>query len=409
MDMSSVLSFITDNKWIILFYLIIILVIYVNRKKFQFEAKFIAMFRAKWGIPLMDRIGKKHSEFIKLLGYIGIGVGFIGMLIILCFMVKGVYDAILIPSAPATFSLVIPGVRIPGNPVSVPFWYGIIALFIVVAIHEFCHGVVARAHNLKVQNTGIVFFGPIIGAFVEPDEKELVKRDDLTQLSLFAAGPFSNVILAVLVYLLISLVFAPIELSMVQFDGVRFSEIQKGFPAEVAGVQPGVTYSIVNGQHITGVQDFANAINCVKPGEGVTLATANESHLVITTESPTIKGQGYLGVVGIESSYDLKSHDWWYVDIFQVLQIFSNPFAQDWHDYALLQWVVLLSLGIGLANLLPLGPVDGGRMIQLAFVRVKGKEKGNKAWMQLTVVVLVVLILLIVYPILKATVFKSFF
>ena len=60
---------------------------------------------------------------------------------------------IFVPSAPPTMSLVIPGIQIPGSPVFIPFWYGILALFCVVVIHEFGHGIVARANGIKIQQT----------------------------------------------------------------------------------------------------------------------------------------------------------------------------------------------------------------------------------------------------------------
>ena len=388
-----------DNGWIILFYLLIILVIYLNRKKFMFEAKIIAMYRAKWGIPLMERIGKKHAELVKMIALVGIGVGFVGMVAIVYYMLSGIYSALFVPSAPATFSLVIPGVKIPGSPIVVPFWYGIISLFIVVVIHEFCHGVVASAYKLKVQSTGIVFFGPLIGAFVEPDEKELQKRDDITQMSLFAAGPFSNIILAGILALLLIGVFNPLQADMVAFKGVSFDSIQDGYPAMNASVQANVRYSVVNGQPIRDSSEFITVLNCAKPGEAVTLATRNESHIILTTQNPSDPKKAYLGVIGINSEYDLKDDAAWYKIAFETLMIWNT----------LLQWIIILSLGIGLANLLPLGPVDGGRMIQLALMRVKGQDKGMRYWKTLSIVVGVIILFLIIVPILKATLFKSFF
>ena len=42
-----------------------------------------------------------------------------------------------------------------------------------------------------------------------------------------------------------------------------------------------------------------------------------------------------------------------------------------------LRWLFLLSLGIGLFNLLPLPIVDGGRMAQVFLHKLKGAEKGR--------------------------------
>jgi len=58
----------------------------------------------------------------------------------------------------------------------------------------------------------------------------------------------------------------------------------------------------------------------------------------------------------------------------------------------------LLSLGIGLFNLLPLPIVDGGRMLQVSLHKLKGKEKGEKRYRQITIFFLFVLVLNLVYP-----------
>ncbi len=44
----------------------------------------------------------------------------------------------------------------------------------------------------------------------------------------------------------------------------------------------------------------------------------------------------------------------------------------------LFYWLYLLNIGIGIFNLVPVGPIDGGRMAQLIFHKIFSKEKGNK-------------------------------
>ena len=48
--------------------------------------------------------------------------------------------------------------------------------------------------------------------------------------------------------------------------------------------------------------------------------------------------------------------------------------------YGLFVILVVLNFGIGLFNLVPIGPLDGGRMLQLVLHRIFNKEKGNKVW-----------------------------
>ena len=91
------MAFWQDYKWVILFYSAILLLIYIFRKKFDIHHKFLAMYRTKVGLKLMDRWGEKYREQIKLLGYIGIGVGYVGLFTIL-------------PTATSAVGVVVPGV-----------------------------------------------------------------------------------------------------------------------------------------------------------------------------------------------------------------------------------------------------------------------------------------------------------
>ena len=62
---------------------------------------------------------------------------------------------------------------------------------------------------------------------------------------------------------------------------------------------------------------------------------------------------------------------------------------------------MVLSLGIGLANMIPAGPLDGGKMLHLALRRIKGENKANKTLIQVSVVILVV-VLFLLSPIFRA-------
>ena len=224
-------TFLSSWKFVLIFYIVIAILIYIYRKKFQVEGGFILLYRTQWGIKFIDKFAEDHKEFLKILGYVAIGVGFIGMFLICGLLIKGLYELIFVPLAPPTLSLVIPGVQIPGSPIFVPFWYGIIALFIVIVVHEFGHGIIAKSHGLKIKNTGFGFFGPLPLAFVEPDEKQVVKKDSVVQQSIFAAGPFFNGLLVLVVLVISLLVINPLISTMVTPQGVEFGTIQEGYPA----------------------------------------------------------------------------------------------------------------------------------------------------------------------------------
>ena len=386
--LSSVVQGIIDNKWVVLFYAAIIFFIIVRRKRFEFQAKIIALYRTNFGIGMINRIGTRHSELIKLIGYCGIGVGFIGMGLILFMMGKGLWDLLFIPEAPPVISPVLPGVQIPGSPVFVPFVYGIISLFIVVLIHEFSHGIVAKAHGITVKSTGFFFAGPIIGAFVEPDDKQMLKKGDVVNYSVAAAGPFSNVITAGIVIAIMAAVLTPLTNHLAAPQGVVFTNVEDGFPAQKAGIEEGVLYDFANNQSVSDVSEFEAALKGLEVGDYVMVGNSQNKYLIQTTSRPESPDKAVIGV-NVRTKY-ANEDEWWLKSLLWLDQLFF--------------WIFVLSIGLGLANLLPLGPIDGGVMIRQALQKVKGEKAGLRAWMKLTVFMLVILLILVFIPIIKAVI-----
>ena len=58
----------------------------------------------------------------------------------------------------------------------------------------------------------------------------------------------------------------------------------------------------------------------------------------------------------------------------------------------LIFWLYVLSLGVGLFNLVPLGPIDGGRMLLTALEGFIHEKKANRIWKSVSFVVLGVLL-----------------
>jgi|SRR3989344_6286847 len=382
----AMIEFLIKYKYVLLFYLIIILIVYLNRKKFEIQAKVIALYRTKFGIKFINYAGTKFSKPLKILGYIGIPVGFLGMGFILYVFGEGIFKALSQPNAAPVVSPVLPGLPIPGTEVVVPLFYGLVAIFIVIIIHESSHGIIAKAHKIPVKNTGFVLFGPIPGAFVEPDEKIIEKSPKKVQLSIFAAGPFSNILTAALVILLFIFVISPVFGKVTEPQGFYFITVKEGGPANLSGIPANVVFDKVDDNVINTSTTFIEYMGAIKPGEEITISNENQEYKVKTGENPTNNTKPYLG---IELMTKYKNED-------------KFAFKGLIFGMELLKWIWILSLGLGLANLLPLGPVDGGRMFHVATVGFFGKEKGQKIWIRVSIVVLFILIFLLLHPLIKA-------
>ena len=86
----------------------------------------------------------------------------------------------------------------------VPFWWPVLALIVAIVIHEYSHGIQARAHGMRLRSFGLLQLGPLpIGAFAEPEEIEMDRAPKRDRLRLFAAGPSINLISTYIVLILL--------------------------------------------------------------------------------------------------------------------------------------------------------------------------------------------------------------
>ncbi len=385
--LSQLLQFVVRHKFIVAFYAAIFLLIFIYRRKFQFQLKFIAICRTRLGLGLMDRIASRHRELVKLFGYIGIGAGFLSMLFIVLILVQSVFTLLTVPGSPSPISPVLPGVRIPGVPDGffVPFVQGIIAIFIIAVVHEFAHGVVARAYDVRVKSSGPAIIGPILAAFVEPDDTQLKKKDDVVNYSIFAAGTFSNIVLTLVIMLLLSAVFAPVGSAFFREEGVMLKSIEPGSPAALAGLEPGMQIKAINAQPMSSLRDILNVLQFTPPNQTVVFSDGKTEYAVVAGYNEKFRPRGYFGII-MEPL--LRNRDTVFFGIFSWLQ-------------GLLALTATLSLGIGLANMIPVGPLDGGKMLHLALSRIRGEAKANKAFVRISLLLLIV-ILFLLSPIFKA-------
>ncbi len=346
----------------IIFVLVMIIFLIKNRKKITingwFPFLYVFMLRGKYGLKLMDKISKKCNKFLKVMGMIGIVIGFIGMAFV-CFEI--VYNTFLLffkPAAVSGVQLVLPfeakGVFY------VPFIYWILAIFIVALVHEFSHGVMGRAYKIPIVSTGLAFLAVVIpiipAAFVEPDEKKFKKFNKTAKLKMLAAGPFANILLGFFILLLLIPV-SPLIGSFYSFDGVEVVRLTPDGPAASIGMIEGSVIKEINGQQVLTVKDFQNILDESNAGDIIKVKTDQGTYDVALEEKFE---KSFMGIF-IKQKTILKQGQ--NIILAKILS---------W-IYGLLVWVYLLNLGIGLFNLLPIGPLDGGKMLGLVLNGRKGR------------------------------------
>ena len=149
--------------------------------------------------PKQKRSSERRVRFWRGYGNVAIAIVFIFMFIMFALLVWQSFIVVRIPPGiiKPQQMLGIPGV----NPV-IPLWYGIFGLAVAMLVHEFAHGILARAGKITVKSLGILYMVIPIGAFVEPDEDQLAKVDRGRRSRVFAVGPATNILVAFLVIMI---------------------------------------------------------------------------------------------------------------------------------------------------------------------------------------------------------------
>jgi len=228
-------------------------------------------------------------------------------------------------------------------------------------------------------------------SFVEPDEKQLGKRRTKQQLAVFAAGPFSNVILAFCILGIFAFAGAPLVEAMVDFDGIQIVELAEGdFPAQSAGMEVGEVIQGLEGITLTDASNFSTILKTKKPGDTITVSTNKTDYQVTLTANPKNASIAFIGLsakpkVIVKDSFKAQYGDFtatvllWFIGLFY--------------------WLFLLNLGIGLFNLVPLGPIDGGRMFRTVTEKFVHQKKANRICLFVSFFVLSTIILNIAFSI----------
>lgn len=320
--------------------------------------------------------GKISNPFILNLIALTGGIFGIPGLVILSFLYQGyliIFQNLNVPGVspflPATKGGEV-GFSAPGTEIFIPWWYFLMGIIITIISHEFAHGIIAKAHNLNLKSTGLVLLGIIpIGAFVEPDEKELKKRESLERMRVFSVGSFSNFLVALVAFIL--LLLSPLIIGPYFSDGVTVADTQRGYPAFGVLKKGEIIYQ-VNSQPTRNVKEFQKVMEKIDPGRNVVLKTNQKKVNLTSVKSPEGSGGSYIGVL-------LMSHIPGFI-------------------HQILFWIFFINFSISLVNLLPVIPLDGGRMLKELVKSFNVEEKKGKKIIYGVITFILILVVVNMWP-----------
>ncbi|MDD1773881.1 MAG: site-2 protease family protein, partial [Methanomassiliicoccales archaeon] len=147
--------------------------------------------------------------------------------------------------------------------------YGILGLVVAIVVHEFAHGVLTRVGGIKVQSLGLVFLVFPIGAFVEPDEKELQQTTRNKRAKVYAVGPATNIVVALIVLSIFSGVF--MSSADTVHDGGLTVGVVDGSPATHSGIASNCVLTTIGGTTYTNASAIEQRVS-PNPGAEVSVS-----------------------------------------------------------------------------------------------------------------------------------------
>jgi membrane-associated protease RseP (regulator of RpoE activity) len=346
------------------------------------------MRRTQRGKQIIDKIAQASPKFWKILSTIYVLAAFF-------LMAYGLYMMIFAAKLIVERTLTVPSLQLviplpSAQPVSgpgyllVPFWFWIVLVPFFMFPHEISHGIIARAHKIRLKSVGALLLAIIPGAFVEPDDRDVNKAKTLTKLRLFSAGSVANIAFVIIFTLIASQVVWP----SIVYTGLAIVEVNQTAPAGIAGLKAGMNIESIDGTPVyVDYNDFEISYSLLLLNSQNT--TANETKLLATG----------IAMYKILSKYKAGNA----IDVMADGRHYSLTLAQNPNNFTLpymgvtvkmnekrpadlefstllplIWWITTVGYGVAIFNLLPIYPLDGGLIVQAVVEKIFGKNKKSK-------------------------------
>lgn len=210
------------------------------------------------------------------------------------------------------------------------------------------------------------------------------------------AGPMMNFVLAFVVFIIIAL------WQGIPTNDAKLGELTPNGAAKAAGLQQGDTVQSINGSEISSWSDVVDMIR-KNPNQKLNFAISRngkDMNITVTPVEQTVEGKK-MGIIGVYSpvekspvkavSSGFQQTYFWTAQIFSMLgklltgqfsiNMLSGPVgiyvstdtvAKSGIPY-LMKWAAILSINLGIMNLLPIPALDGGRLMFFALEALRGK------------------------------------
>ncbi|GAB3794818.1 RIP metalloprotease RseP [Virgibacillus kimchii] len=215
------------------------------------------------------------------------------------------------------------------------------------------------------------------------------------------AGPMMNFVLAIVIFLIIGLTQG------VPVDEAQLSEVLPDSPAEEAGFQPGDEIIQIEGSPVSTWEEFTTIVRDHPEQEIAMVVERNGEQVPLTVVPDSLSQMDMdgeeitIGQIGVYHAFEksfLGTFEWGFTQTFETtrmiltnlmmlitgqvsIELLSGPVGiYDATDQVVqtgfmnfLMWTAMLSINLGIINLVPLPALDGGRLMFVGLEAVRGK------------------------------------
>jgi len=346
----------------------------------------------------------------------------------------------------------------------------IIVLGVLIIVHEFGHFIVARFFNVKVLKFSVGFGPKIFGVkgketeylvsvvplggyvklygeesdeeVIEEPERAFSQQTPMKKIAIVLAGPVFNLLFALLIFILFNLIGF-------QTLSTIIGDVKDGYPAKLAGLQKNDKIVKINEKPIKTWEEISRIIKSNK-GEPLKIVFEREGKLYYTIVTPRVeKVKNIFGedvnvsVIGIVSSDKLvrvsysplqsiiRGFNQFYeltkltlLTVYKLLNrtvpvsslggpIMISQIAGETAKSGLsnlIAFMALLSVNLGILNLLPIPVLDGGHIILFlieAIIQKPLSQSFKEAYLKIGITIIILLTFVVFYNDIMRVFFKK--
>ncbi len=427
--------FIYDLAFLVLFSLAIGLFLYKRRSKLEKEG-IMFLYRTKLGIKFIEKFSNKYEKGLRAIVPLVLFVGYVLMISMFYLLYQTAKIYVTVPEitemikAPPIAPLIPYFPQIFGMESFFPpfyFTYFLLALLVVAVVHEFSHGIYMKLFKIKIKSTGFAFIGPILGAFVEQDDKQMKKKKNKEQMTVLAAGVFANVLFGLIFFGILVLffslsyvpagfnfnVYAPVSVSdnllkdldanafnltSSKVDKINFFYDEQNLKLNTLG-----TVKKINGEEINSYSEMRETISKVLVNQVVfaeiVVGNVSKYYALVVSKNPVNPNEGYIGLGSLEVPRDNIKQKilGFFTDYKNSSTNYEPRFASADFLYNLFWWIMIINFLVALFNMLPISILDGGRFFYLTIASITGSEKIAKKSFKILGLLILIMFLLMMF------------